>query len=314
MHITGTQPGIAVDVTILKSTTLTALEFSNESIDLFQAVLNVLREVWKKSRQVPSAIPLFSEVSDESFRNRFYIVSKTIHSCCLDQFTSGDERCLRFDLASGDIRPVPLTGNPKSLQKARIYKIPEGYRLSLFKGGSVHLDFSGIGHHAMSDGYGPCIQIVGIKRDPANDCVDVTHTVHWAEPQENSGAFSSDISSATTCPSQVAFSDLTQNERGERLWDVNEKPTRDYILPEFYRLLQELHEEHHRLHGRQSFFAEQGSLSFSVRCVYRNRGSRFRADSITCFLSTIAGTETRDHSYLSNVPTYRQPWEYLGNA
>lgn len=182
---------------------------------------------------------------------------------------------MRFDLASGDIIPVLLKGNPKSLQKPRIYKIPEGYPLSLFKGGYAHLDCSHIGHHAMSDGYGPCIQIASIERDPTRECVDMTYTVHWAEPEENLGAFSSDVSSATTCPSQVAFSDLTRNERGERLWDITEKPTRDYILPEFYRLLQELHEEHHRLHGRQSFFAEQGPLSFSVGCVYRNRGSPF---------------------------------------
>jgi hypothetical protein len=241
-------------------------------------------------------------------------LSKTIHFCRPEQFTSGDQRRLRFDWTSGYIRPVLLIRNPKSLQKARNFKIPEGYPLSLFQGGYAHLDCSHIGHHAMSDGYGPCIQIASIERDPTRECVDVIYTVHWAEPEENSGAFSSDIFSATTCPSQVEFSDLTRNERGERLWDITEKTTRDYILPEFYRLLQELHEGHHRLHGRQSFFAEQGSLSFSVRCVYRNRGSRFRADSITCFLSTIAGTETRDHSYLSNVPTYRQPRECLGNA
>jgi hypothetical protein len=237
----------------------------------------------------------------------------TLLFCRVGQFLSGDERLVRFDLVSGDIRPVLLKGNPKSLQKARTFRIPDGYPLYLFQGGYAHLDCSHIGHHAMSDGYGPCIQIVSIERDPRRSCVDVTYTVHWAEPGENLGAFSSDNFSATTCPSQVAFSDLTRNERGERLWDIT-KPTRDYILPEVYRLLQALHEEHHRLHGRQSFFAEQGPLSFSVRCVYRNRGSRFRADSITCFLSTIAGTGTRDHSYLPNVPTYRQPWEYLGNA
>jgi hypothetical protein len=184
---------------------------------------------------------------------------------------------LRFDLVFGDIRPVQLKGNPKSLQKARIYKIPEGYPLSLFRGGYVRLDCSHIGHHAMSDGYGPCVQIASIERDPMRSCVDVTYTIHWAEPEENLGAFSSDISSATTCPSQVAFSDLTRNERGERLWDITEKPTRDYILPEVYRLLQELHEEHHRLHGGQSFFAGQGPLSFSVGYVYRNRGSPFTA-------------------------------------
>jgi hypothetical protein len=197
----------------------------------------------------------------------------TLLCCRFGQFLSGDERLVRFDLVSGDIRPVLLKGNPKSLQKARIYKIPEGYPLSLFQGGYAHLDCSHIGHHAMSDGYGPCIQIACIERDPTRECVDVIYTVHWAEPEENSGAFSSDIFSATTCHSQVAFSDLERNERGERLWDITEKPTRDYILPEVYRLLQALHEEHHRLHGRQSFFAEQGSLSCSVRSVYRDRRS-----------------------------------------
>jgi hypothetical protein len=58
----------------------------------------------------------------------------TLLFCRFGQFLSGDERLVRFDLVSGDIRPVLLKGNPKSLQKARIYKIPEGYPYLSFRG------------------------------------------------------------------------------------------------------------------------------------------------------------------------------------
>jgi hypothetical protein len=65
----------AADGTRFDPTTLSTLGYSIESIKLFHTVLDVLREVWKKSRQVPSASPLFSEVSDKTFLNCYYVLT-----------------------------------------------------------------------------------------------------------------------------------------------------------------------------------------------------------------------------------------------
>lgn len=83
----------------------------------------------------------------------------------------------------------------------------------------------------MSDGYGPCIQIASLERDPSKDCVDVTYTVHWAERQ-GVDAFSSDMSLFSTCPSQLAVSGSTQTESDEQIRDLTEKSARDEVLQE----------------------------------------------------------------------------------
>lgn len=116
----------------------------------------------------------------------------------------------------------------------------------------------------MSDGYGPCIQIVGIKCDPAKDCVEVTYTVHWAECQ-GIDAFSSDMSTLSTCPSQIGVSGSTKTESGEQIRDLTEKPARDEVLQEVFRLLRVLHKEHHRIHGQESFFNDRDFSYIPVR-------------------------------------------------
>lgn len=65
----------AVHGTRFHPTTLSALGYSIESIKLFHAVLDVLREVWEKTRRVPSASPLFSEVSDQTPLNCYYVLT-----------------------------------------------------------------------------------------------------------------------------------------------------------------------------------------------------------------------------------------------
>lgn len=116
----------------------------------------------------------------------------------------------------------------------------------------------------MSDGYGPCIQIASLERDPAKDCVDVTYTVHWAE-RRGIDAFSSDMSTLSTCPSQFAVSGSTQTESDEQIRDLTEKPARDEVLQEVFRLLRVLHEEHHRIHGQESFFNDRAFSYIPVR-------------------------------------------------